>query len=52
MAKLKQPKKPRLGASDRTWKVYEKKLKNFVDGKNEQTRRKDLKDNMLGKIKI
>lgn len=52
MPRLKQPKKPRLGASDRTWKVYEKKMNKFVNAKNENTRRKELKDNLLGKIKI
>ena len=52
MAKIKQPKKPKLGASPRTWKVYEKKLNNFVNAKNEQTRRKELKDKVLEKVKI
>ena len=52
MPKLKQPKKPLLGATPRSWNTYEKKLKKYVDGKNERTRRKELKENLLEKIKI
>lgn len=51
MPKLKQPKKPRIGASARTWKTYERKLDKYVAAKNEATRRKNLKEDKLAKIK-
>ena len=51
MPKIIQPKQPRLGASPRTWKKYEKKLSTYVASKNELKRRKELKENLLGKIK-
>lgn len=51
MPKIKQPKKPKLGASPRTWKKYENNLTKYVAAKNETKRRRELKENLLSKIK-
>lgn len=51
MPKLKQPKRPKIGASARTWKTYETKLNKYVAAKNETKRRRELKENTLSKIK-
>lgn len=52
MPKLKMPRKPRLNAQQSTWDKYEKKMKAYVAEKNERTRRKELKENLVSKIKI
>lgn len=46
------PRKPRLNAQQSTWGKYEKKLKNYVDAQNERKRRRELKENLVSKIKI
>ncbi len=52
MPKLKMPRKPRLNAQQSTWDKYEKKMKSYVAEKNERTRRKELKETLVSKIKI
>jgi hypothetical protein len=52
MPKLKMPKKPSINAQKSTWVRYEKKLKEYVDAKNERVRRRDLKETLVQKIKI
>lgn len=52
MAKTNQPKRPKIGASDRAWANYKKKLEKYVTQKNKISDRKELKDKVLSKIKV
>lgn len=52
MARIKMPKKPRIGASQVAWDRYEKKMADYVAKMNERTRRKSVKDKFLSKVKV
>lgn len=52
MARMKMPKKPKIGASQSTWDKYELKMKKYVEHKNEIVRRNGLKEKLVSKIKI
>lgn len=52
MGAIKQPRKPKLGASQRSWDIYEDRLTKYVNDQNERKRRRELKDKKLSKVKI
>ncbi|MFD2521371.1 hypothetical protein [Emticicia soli] len=52
MPKIKMPKKPSLNSTQATWDKYEKRMKQYVASKNERVRRRELKDNLVSKIKV
>jgi hypothetical protein len=52
MPKIKMPKRPRITATQATWDKYEKRMKQYVAAQNEIVRRRELKGNLVSKIKV